>query len=82
VGIWVQNANAHNLFAELRDLEPSHDPYPGACKYAASAQQQGRRLMRIICYCEPAAFELFIPVPNERTLLSWKFDLDWPQTLM
>jgi hypothetical protein len=48
------------------------DPAPGDPITLDRAETSGRTLMKVICYCEPAAFELNIALPSRAELLSWR----------
>jgi hypothetical protein len=58
------------------------DPLPGASQVAATARSEGKRLIIIHCYCEPVAYELLIPLPEQHKLASWTIDRDWETSLL
>jgi hypothetical protein len=63
----VDVADRHNATG-LRCLP---DPAPGAHITLAEAKASARKIMKVICYCEPVAFELEIPLPGRAALMNW-----------
>lgn len=56
------------------------DPHLGAGEDVERAKRNGTQLMNIVMYCEPVAFQLFIPIPSQLELQKMTYDNKYAQS--
>jgi hypothetical protein len=82
ISLKVETAHGYSVLSKCAQITFHPDPLPGACQHVQSLRSQGRRLMKVLCFCEPSAYELFIPVPSDKILAEYSGDPQWLSSFM